>query len=252
MKKVNLILSLLIVLLSLSSCARKQYIIKSADGYVIEMNNRFDNNADPKMLSIVDMYKAKLDTEMNEVIGEAAQTITKSGTQSFLAAFTADAMYEYITKTYGAVDLTLINNGGLRTILNKGPVTIGNMYEIFAFENGIVVLELQGKHLKQLFDAFTKKTIEGFPKNVRLTLKNNKVELLTINGRPLDESATYKIVTVDYLAEGNGGMEALKNATKYTDLNMTLRDMMINYVKKLTAENKKIYAETDNRLEIKE
>jgi len=221
-------------------------------GHVVEINSRLDNNADPKMLSIVEMYKGKLDAEMNEVIGEAATTITKSGTQSFLAAFTADAMYEYVTGTYGAVDIALINNGGLRTTLNKGPITVGNMYEIFAFENVLVVLELQGKHLKQLFDAFTRRTIEGFPKNVRLTLKNKNVESLTINGRPLDENATYKVVTVDYLAEGNGGMEALKHSTKYTDLNITLRDMMINYIKKLTAENKKIYAEPDNRLEIKE
>lgn len=227
-------------------------MVKSVDGYLIEMNNRFDNSADPKMLSIVTMYKDKLDSEMNEIIGEASQAITKSGTQSLLAAFTADAMYDYVANVYGAVDLTLINNGGLRTVLNKGAITIGNMYEIYAFDNKLVMLELQGKHLKELFDVFPQRTIEGFSKSVSLTLKNKNVELLTVNGRVLDENATYKVVTVDYLAEGNGGMEALTKATKYTDLEITLRDMMINYIKNLTSENKKIYAEQDNRLEIKE
>ncbi|MCL1933541.1 MAG: 5'-nucleotidase C-terminal domain-containing protein [Candidatus Azobacteroides sp.] len=254
MKKVNSILSLLIVLLLLSACARKQYAMKSANGYLVEMNNRFDDHPDPAMLSFVQSYKSRLDAEMNEVIGEAAQTLTKTGTQSVLANFTADAMLEYATGLCGTVDFAVINNGGLRMILNQGAVTVGNMYEIYAFENRLVLLELPGKAVKQLFDGFaqSQKSAQGFSKSVRLTLKNNAIESLTIGGKPLDENATYKVVTVDYLAEGNSGMEAFTQATRYTDLNTTLRNAMIEYVKKLTAENKKIYAELDDRIEIKE
>ena len=252
MKKVNLILSFLIVLFLFSACAKKQYMMKSADGYLVEMNSSFDKNPNPKMLSIVQSYKNRMDAEMNEIIGEATEAITKFGTQSLLASFTTDAMQEYVKDVYGTVDFAVVNNGGLRTTLNKGPITVGNMFEIYAFENGIVVLELQGKYVKQLFEVFAQKTIEGFSKSVKFTIKNKNVESLIINGRPLDENATYKVVTVDYLAEGNDGMEALKFATKYTDLNITLRNMMINYIKKLTAENKKVYATPDNRIEIKE
>jgi len=252
MKKVSSILSLLIVLLLLNACAKKQYVIKSADGYLVEMNSRFDNRADLKMRSIIETYKGRMDAEMNEIIGEAAQPLTKSGKQSLLASFTADAMQDYITGIYGAVDFAVINNGGLRTVLNQGSITIGKLYEIYAFENCIVVLELQGKAVKQLFDAFAQKTVEGFSKSVRLTINNKNVESLVINGRPLDENAVYKVVTVDYLAEGNDGMEALKQATNCTDFDFTLREMMIEYIKKLTAENKVIYAQPDDRIEIKE
>ena len=252
MKKVNSIVSLLIVLVLLSACAKKQYLIKSANGYLVEMNSSFDNRADLNMISIVESFKNKLDDEMNEIIGEAAQPLTKSGKQSLLASFTADAMQEFITNVYGAVDFAVINNGGLRTTLNQGPVTIGNLFEIYVFENRIVLLELSGRAVKQLFDAFAKKAVEGFSKSVRLTINNKNVESLIINGRPLDENATYKVVTVDYLAEGNDGMEAFKQATKQIDFDFTLREMMIEYIKKLTAENKIIYAQPDDRIEIKE
>ena len=252
MKKVNLIVSLLIVLLFFSACARKQYMMKSSNGYLVEMNDRFDNQADPEMFSFIETYKNKMDAEMNEIIGEATQSLTKSGPQSLLANFTADAMQEYVTGIHGAVDFAVINNGGLRTTLNQGPITIGNLYEIYVFENRIVLLELPGKAVKQLFDSFVQKTIEGFSKNIRLIIKNKKVESLLIGGQLLDENATYKVVTVDYLAEGNDGMEALTQATSYEDLDITLRDMMIEYIKQLTAENKKIYATPDDRIEIKE
>jgi len=252
MKKVNSILTVLVVLFLLSACARKQYAVQSVNGYLVEMNSRFDNHADPGMSSLVQKYKSQLDSKMDEVIGEADQAITKMGTQSVLACFTADAMQEYATGLWGSVDFAVVNNGGLRTSLNQGAITVGDIYEIYPFENRLVLLDLPGKAVKQLFDAFTKKGMEGFSKGVQLVVKNKTVESLTIGGKPLDENATYKVVTVDYLAEGNGIMEALTQATHYTDSNIILHDAMVDYIKNLTTENKKIHAIPDNRIEVKE
>ena len=252
MKKVNIIVSLLTVLFLLNACTRNQYVIKSANGYLVEMNSGYDSIADPGMLSLVQPYKTKIDAKMNEVIGEAAQTLTKVGTQSSLANFTADAMQEYAAGLWGHVDFAVINNGGLRTTLNQGAVTVGKIYEIYAFENRFVLLELPGKAVKQLFDAFAQRKMEGFSKNVRLMLGNKTVKSVTIGDKPLDEKAVYRVVAVDYLAEGNDGMEALTQAVSYTDSNVILRDAMIEYIKKLTSENKKIYATADDRIKIEE
>ena len=252
MKQKNIVCYLLIVLFCLTACSRKQYGIKSVTGYLVEMNSSLDADADLEMRSLVQFYKTKLDAGMNEVIGETAQALTKSGQQSVLANFTADAMQEYATELWGSVDFAVINNGGLRTTLNQGPVTLGNMYEIYAFENTLVLLELPGKAVKQLFDDFAQRKIEGFSKNLLLTLQNQSVASITIGGKLLDETAVYRVATVDYLAEGNDGMEAFTQATDYTDSNITLRDAMIEYVKKITAENKIINANPDNRIENKD
>jgi len=252
MKKVDVFTLSLIVLFLPTACAYKQYGINSVNGYLVEMNGNLDSHADHEMQSLVQFYKTKVDAGMNEVIGETAQTLTTTGQQSVLAYFTADAMQEYATELWGPVDFAVINNGGLRTTLNQGPVTLGNMYEIYVFENNLVLLDLPGKAIKQLFDDFAQKRIEGFSKNLILTLKNQAIESIVIGGKPLDEKAIYRVVTVDYLAEGNDGMVAFTQATGYTDSNVTLRDVMIEYVRKITAENKIIYANFDNRIEIKE
>jgi len=251
MKKVNSIIVFLVVLFFFSACARKQYVMNSATGYLVEMNNGFDSRADPKMASLVQTYKNRLDTKMNEVIGEADQALTKTGLQNALANFTADALQEYGTDLWGAVDFAVINNGGLRTTLNQGAVTVSNVYEIYPFENHVVLLELPGKAVRQLFESFTQK-MEGFSKGVQLTLKDHAIESITIGGKPLDEKATYKIVTLDFLAEGNSGMEALTKATNYTDSNIIVHDAMIDYIKKLTAKNKTIHATIDDRIKVKE
>jgi len=252
MKKVNSIVSLLILLFLLSACAKKQYAVKSVNGYLVEMNSRFDNQDSPEMANLVQKYKSQLDSKMNQVIGEADQTLKKVGVQSALANFTTDAMLEYATGLWGTVDFAVINNGGLRATLNQGAVTVEDLYEIYTFENRLVLLDLRGTAVKQLFEGFAKRKIEGFSKSVRLVIKNKAIESLTIGGKPLDENATYRIVTVDYLAEGNDGMTALTQATHYTESDIILRDVMIEYVKKLTAENKKIHAIPDDRIEVKE
>jgi len=252
MKKVSSIVSILILLFLLNACARKQYAVKSVNGYLVEMNSNLDNRADPKMIDLVQKYRSRLDSTMSEVVGEADQALTKVGIQSALTNFTTDAMLEYATGLWGKVDFALINNGGLRSTLNQGTVTVEDLYEIYAFENRLVLLDLPGTAVKKLFEGFAKRKIEGFSKGVRLILKDKAIESLTIGGKPLDEKATYRIVTVDYLAEGNDGMEALTQATHYTDSNIILRDAMIEYVKKLTAENKKIHAIPDDRIEVKE
>ena len=251
MKKVNSIASLLILLLLISgACAKKQYAVKTANGYLVEMNNRFDNHADPGMTALVRKYKSRLDSTVNEVIGESAQVLTKTGTQSVLANFTTDAMLEYAKGMWGQVDFAVVNNGGLRSTLNQGPVTVENLYEIYAFENRLVLLEMPGKAVRQLFEGFVRRKMEGFSKGVQLVLKDKTIESLTIGGKPVDDNATYRVVTVDYLAEGNDGMEAFTQAAHYTDSNIILREAMIEYVKKLTAENKKIYATSDDRIKV--
>ena len=252
MKKVSSTIIYLVLLFLLNSCAKKHYEIKNITGFLVEMNDSFDKNPNLKMLSFVQSYKDRLDAEMHEVIGEATINITKSGMQSVLANFTADAMHEYAENIWGTVDFAVINNGGHRSTYNKGSITVGNLYEIYAFENCLVLLELQGKAVKQLFDDFARNKMEGFSKNVHLTIKNNVIESFTIGGKPLDEEAIYRVVTVDYLAEGNDGMQALTQATQYSDSFIILRDAMIEYIKNLTADNKKIYAIPDDRIEFKE
>ena len=252
MKKVKKITIFLIFLFLLNACAKKQYQIKSFEGYLVEMNSSLDNKPDTKMLAHVNSYKNKLDVKMNKIIGEATVALTKAGTQSVLANFTTDAMKEYATGLWGTVDFAVINNGGLRTTLNKGQVTVSNIYEIYAFENCLVLLELSGKNVRQLFEGFAKNKIEGFSKGVKLTVKNKSIESLSIGDKPLDDNAIYQVVTVDYLAEGNDNMEALAKAVKYTESNIVLRDAIIDYIKKLTSENKKINAMPDDRIEIKD
>jgi 2',3'-cyclic-nucleotide 2'-phosphodiesterase (5'-nucleotidase family) len=73
---------------------------------------------------------------------------------------------------------------------------------------------------------------------------------LKIGGKTIDEHKIYLVATIDYLAEGNDRMEAFTRAIKVTDSNLLIRDVLIDYIKKQTAENKAIDSNLDNRITI--
>ena len=252
MKKVNLKITgmFFIAAILTAACAKKQYTLKSIEVARVEMDSAWQPAANTAMRALVDSLRAEMTGEIQTVIGTARRTLTKGKPQSLLGNFTADAVFDYASGLWQPVDFAVMNIGGIRSILNQGPITIGNMYEIFPFDNRIVLLELPGKAVEELFDAIAKKEGECLSKNIEAVIKNKTVMSLKIGGKTIDRNKIYLVATIDYLAEGNDRMEALTKAVKVTDSNMLVRDALIEYVKKQTAGNKAIDSNPDNRITV--
>lgn len=251
MKKVNPKIGLLVIaVILLTACAKKQYVIKSIEVTRIEMDSTREPAINTEMQTLVHSLKSRMTAETRKIIGTANQTLAKSKPQSLLTNFTADAMLDYASSLWGPVDFAVMNIGGIRNTLNQGKISVGNMYEVFPFNNRLVLLELPGKAVYEFFGFVAKTGGEGLSKNIEVIIEDKTVKSLKIKEEIIDENKIYQVATIDYLAEGNDGMEALSKAVKVTDSNRLLRDILIDYVKKLTAENKAVDASLDNRITI--
>jgi 2',3'-cyclic-nucleotide 2'-phosphodiesterase (5'-nucleotidase family) len=212
------------------------------------MDSTWDAKANPAMEALVASYKLRLDAEISTPIGTATQTLQKGLPESPLSNFTADAMLHVAEAMWGKVDFAVMNMGGLRSSINQGAITLSDLYEVYPFENRLVLLELPGQAVRELFDFIAFHGGEGLSKTIALTIKNRAVRSLRIGGQPLDPNKTYRVATIDYLAEGNDGMVAFRQATRMEDSQKQLRTWMIEYVKQLTANNIEIYATIDHRI----
>ena len=251
MKKLSIILALAAILLI--SCKSQQYRISNMSGFVVEMNNSFDANPDRKMQALVQKYKTELDNEMNEVIGTSTQMLDYSRPESLLTNLTSDVMKAYGDEhLQSGADVAIMNVNGHRANMPQGKITVGSLYEIYSFDNAITFLELKGSDLKKIFDAYAWLGGAGVSSNVKLVVKNRKVQSVTVDGKPIDENKIYHISTLDYLADGNNDMDAFRNAVKKTDTGITLRDIMIDYVKEQTRQGKEITSKLDGRITIVE
>lgn len=207
-----------------------------------------------KVTDLLAPYQAEMNAQMNEAIGAADADMTRFRPQSPLGNFVADALLVLGERLYGhKMDVAVMNIGGLRNDWAKGDITLGDLYKVFPFENTMVQMELRGSELIELIEAQGRDgRIDAFA-GISFTLhKDSKGSTsatnILVGGKPINPKRTYYLSTIDYLADGNGGMTMFNRALKKQDSGVTLRDGMIGYVKELTAAGKPIHAELDNRV----
>jgi 2',3'-cyclic-nucleotide 2'-phosphodiesterase (5'-nucleotidase family) len=205
--------------------------------------------ADRDMLRVIQPYKDSLHLTMNEVIGHSEVKMQKGFPEGLLGNFVTDLMLEMTRKNYEA-DFAFTNNGGLRTFLPKGEVELGTIYELMPFENEIVILELDYQKLGEFFDYIMTKggvAVSG----IKLEYKGKKLVHAWVEGKEIEKDKIYKVVSIDYLANGGDDMTFLKEVERNM-IAYRLRDMIIDYVQLQHAENKLLTAKLEGRILIHE
>ena len=70
--------------------------------------------------------------------------------------------------------------------------------------------------------------------------------VVTINGKAIEMDKTYTVATSDYLSQGNDGMLPLKNYIRCWNSEEKIRDLYIDYIKKV----KIVEAKVDGRMSV--
>ena len=142
-----------------------------------------------------------------------------------------------------------MNWGGIRADLAKGPVTVGDAYALMPFENEVVIVTMKGEKVQELVDYLIKHRLpHPLSKQVSLQItKDGKITHFTINGQPFDPNKTYVVVTSDYLYNGGDEMYFFKGALDADKIGYKLRNVLIDYFKKIDVLN----ATEDHRFEYK-
>ena len=106
--------------------------------------------------------------------------------------------------------------------------------------------------MRRLCEAIASLHGEGVS-GIRLEItKDGKLLNAFIAGKPLKDDQLYTVATIDYLADGNGRMDAFLQAEKRVcPEDATLRGLFLDYVRKQTAEGKAITSKLDGRITIK-
>ena len=213
LKKFTIYLALLV----LFSCSTS-YNIQSSDSNITEVKA----SADSSVLAIIAPYQKAIEAEMNEILTYSKIRLTKKGTESLLGNFVTD-----LCLNYSDAHLCVMNNGGLRTSIDKGPISRGKIYELMPFENELVVLELNKEDYLGLLDYICKRDGEPFS-GINITM--NKEGNVINNTWPVnfENNEKVKVLTSDYLANGGDKMSFFQNKEQYK-VGLKLRDAIIDH-----------------------
>ena len=208
-------------------------------GYNIEINQQV--LSDSSIVKYYQPFKKNLEESlMNTPISYSPETYKKNDGElnSTLSNMFADATYEMSNPVFNKmsgknIDIVLLNNGGIRSIISKGDISEKTAFELMPFENSIVVLELNGLSIIKMIDYLRKVKLQHPISGLQITLNNDySVNEVKINGVSIENEKKYYVATTDYLLEGGDKMYFLAETTKTTDINYKMRDILIDYFKK--------------------
>jgi 2',3'-cyclic-nucleotide 2'-phosphodiesterase (5'-nucleotidase family) len=222
------------------------------DTKVYKLNIEEFSSEDSLINVIIQPYKTSLETEMGKILAVSAQPMDKGQPEGVLGNFVADlsmdiAKMHYQSEVDDSPDFCFMNNGGLRSTLQKGNISVRDVYRLMPFENELVVLTLNGRLTFKLLEFIAAKG--GMPvSGLKMGISNNQPVAIFIQGAPFNADKTYRILTSDYLANGGDNLEFLADAQKRDDLRVKVRDAIIEYLTILGKAEKQAVATLDKRL----
>lgn len=241
------------IFLSFSSCQqRSHYKVKNITSSRILIDSTFDKSPSKNAIDVLAPYKKEVHEKVYTVIGTSAKNMTSGIPESLLGNLVSDILRHSSTRILGKqADIGLMNTGGLRASLPKGPITNGRIFKILPFENALVVLTLTGVQIQQLMGQIAANKGQGISNAKLVITKDGTLISATIAGKAIDPKKTYTLATIDYLAEGNDGLNVLSESIKKIKSKLRLRDIALDYIKEMTKENKVIDAKMEGRISLK-
>jgi len=211
-----------------------------------------DIEGSEKIESIISPYRARLDSTMNEVIGYALHDLTTKGQyESTLGTFVTQlTLTQSISSYQRDVDVAIMNHqGGLRAPINEGPITLGEIFQVMPFENDVVLLEIQGDLLLEVI-KYIGQSGRSMIWPVSFEVDESGLRNILLDGNKIDEDKLYTLSASDYLANGGSGFHMLKSLKRLDIDVVKLRDMIVQEVKRRTAEGDSIKVEIPNNVTV--
>lgn len=220
------------------------------EGNVYVVNDSL--GARQEMKELIAPYRKKLERSMSEELGYSLQKLETAEPEGKLGNFVADLVLERSqalikNEEPERVHMAVLNNGGLRTPLPKGPIEKGRIYRLMPFENEVELLKMRSSAMRELFSylAETPQPIAGG----ELVKRGNEIERIRVQGRALDSEKAYWVATSNFLAEGGDGMNFFQKATDRVSTGIKVRDMIIDRIQAIDEAGDSISIAKDGRIE---
>lgn len=192
---------------------------------------------DPQTKRVIDGWNKKLDEEVQQTVAQSPVELTRAyGESASLGNLAADALLAAAGKD---TQLALTNSGGIRDEIPSGAITMGSIISAFPFPNELATMDLTGKQLRALMEhsASLSNGVLQVSKGVEMKYDSSKpigqrVVVLTLNGKPIEDATVYHIATQSFLADGGDGFTTFKEGkARNTTGGYNVSNAVIDYFK---------------------
>lgn len=193
-------------------------------------------------------YREQLTEAMNEVIGQAEETLVLNAGESSMGNWVTDLLYDQAVAIFPeqSIDFAIANRGGLRiSELPAGPIKMEDMYRLMPFDNELVLVAINGVVFEE-FMQYMAGNWNGWPQSrqLRYRIEDGRAVDITVNGEAPLLNRNYLVAMPDYVA--NGGDDAAMLADRpQIKSGLLIRDLLIKAIR----EGAEVGAAMDGRIE---
>lgn len=186
---------------------------------------------DEAVAGIIRKYDDQIRKEFGRVVGETRVDLAKRPFESNLGNLVCDAMRE----ATGAA-LAIQNNGGIRTTIPKGKITLEQVFMLLPFDNNLMTMDLTGAQIASILEQNAKTDgmlqVSGLKVVYDLSApEGSRVKELYVGGRPSEPSRIYRVTTNDFLAAGGDRFRTFRDG-KNAVIGDDVREAFLEYLKK--------------------
>jgi 5'-nucleotidase / UDP-sugar diphosphatase len=156
-------------------------------------------------------YIETAEAGLNVKVGSSRTELTRrGGSNSTMGNLITEAMLEQT-----GAEFAFVNQGGLRTDLPAGDITMGDLMKVMPFDNSVVVARMPGRMIRDIIERKSRRNSSGIVQSGAQVIVDpdapdgERVRDLLVGGQPLDPNKIYRVVTTDYLLQGNSGLSML-------------------------------------------
>lgn len=205
--------------------------------------------ADPEVNSYIAPYRKQLSVSMDQVLCQSSMEMVKTRPESELGNLVADLCLDIARRNHdGIIHAAVLNTGGLRSSLPKGPITRGKIFELMPFDNELVVVKLPYFEVLRMFQYLA--ATGGEPiSGMRLRIQEGFPTQASIGDEPIFEQ-DYYILTSDYLSNGGDRMDFFTEGHRISRerLEIKVRDAIIEYCMQKGEQEVLLSSELDGRI----
>ncbi len=234
-------------------CAsRRVFTLHGVTGGRLPLTAVYDSVPDAAAQAVVEVYGAEVDRLMDIVLGHADTALTVDRPESPLSNLVADVLRLSSGEVGPEADLAIVNIGAVRSALPAGEITLRHVFEVLPFDNRYCLMTLTGAQLHRLFAEIWAEKSVALSGAVLTYDRSRRLVTGTVGGRPIAADSLYRVATIDYLAEGNSGMEVLRSVTcKSLSDSVFLRPLFIRYVQRREAAGQSVTVSPERRIILK-
>lgn len=198
--------------------------------------------------SQLQVFKAPLEELQNTVIGKTDNLLDGDrlkirSIETNLGNLISDAILDKMKPDGG--EIAIVNGGGIRGSIPAGNITLSQVMEVLPFGNTIARCDLTGTEIKQLLEHGVSGVSKGegsFPQVSGIQFKWNpkapigsriiSVSVTNADGttKPLEDNASYRVITNAFLMAGGDGYEIFKQSQNQIDTGFLLSDVVADYI----------------------